>query len=307
MDTDQESRLPVRQTLIFGCVSGAILAAGYLFLTLLWQCLLPEARWSSGYYGLSLILYFTVALALSGLVLGERSGAADRSWLWIAGMVSGMVTALVFFVILTLIEILTGTAAFLLGSAQWMGIFGASVILPAVCAEFCGPRSAPGPDPETTGGPHKNPGTAKTYGIMAAVLLAVMILPPLFLYAGISAGLVWGQPTGYLFNDNVVATRTGPDSITLVMHPNPRATFVTAPYIERITLGGFPVGSGDSINASGRADAIDPPAGLAYREGATATITGIDAAGNSTVPVRLMVIMTYPDTGAARVVCDREL
>lgn len=307
MDTDQKSRLPVRQTFIFGCISGAALAAGYLFLTLLWQYLLPEARWFSEYYGFHLILYFSVALAIAGLVLGERSGAVDRSQIWLAGMIAGMVTALVFFVIITLLEILTGSSAFLLGSAQWMGIFAASVFLPAVCAEFCSPRSVPGPDPGTASGSHKNPGTAKTYGILAAALLAVIILPPLFLYAGTGAGLVWGQPAGYLFNDNVAATRTGPDSITLVMHPDPRATFATAPYIERITLGGFPVGSGDSINASGRADAIDPPTGLMYREGATATITGIDAAGNSTVPVRLMVVMTYPDTGAMMVVCDREI
>jgi len=134
-----------------------------------------------------------------------------------------------------------------------------------------------------------------------------MFLPPLFLYAGINAGLVWGQPAGYLFNDNVVASRTGPDSITLVMHPDPRATFATAPYVERIMLGEFQVESPASITASGRADTIDPPEGLMYREGATATITGIDAAGNSTVPVRIMVIMTYPDTRAAMVVCDREI
>ncbi|WP_292370946.1 hypothetical protein [Methanoregula sp. UBA64] len=307
MDTEQKLRLPVRQTLIFGCISGAALAAGYLFLTWLWQVLLPEARWFSGYYGLHLILYFSVALALAGLLVGERSGAADRSWLWIAGMISGIVTALVFFGIITFLEILTGTSAFLLSSAQWMGIFGASVILPAVCAEFREPRSAHGPDPGTAGGLHKNPAKLKIHGIMAAIFLAIVILPPLGLYAGTSAGLVWGQPAGYLFNDNVVATRTGPDSISLVMHPDLRATFVTAPYVERITLGGVQVGSQDSINASGRADTIDPPAGLAYREGATATISGIDAAGNSTVPVRLMVIMTYPDTGAAAVVCDREI
>ena len=307
METEQKIRLPVRQTLIFGCISGAALAAGYLFLTWLWQSFLPEARWSSGYYGLHLILYFSAALAVAGLLVGERSGAADRSWLWIAGMISGIVTALVFFGIVTFLEILTGSAAFQLSSAQSMEIFAASVVLPAICAEFCGPRSAHGSDPGTAGGPHKNPAISKTHGIMAAALLAVMFLPPLFLYAGISAGLIWGQPAGYLFNDNVAATRTGPDSITLVMHPDPRATFVTAPYVERIMLGGFQVDNQDSVNASGRADTIDPPAGLAYREGASATITGIDAMGNSTVPVRLIVIMMYPDTGARMVVCDREI
>lgn len=307
MEQEQKTRQPVRQTLIFGCVSGVALAAGYIILTLLWQYLLPEARWSSGYYGLHLILYFSVALALAGLLLGEYLGTADRSWLWIAGMISGIVTALVFFGIITSLEILTGTSAFLLGSAQSMGIFGASVVLTAVCAEFYGPRSGYEPDPGTIGGPHKNPATTRIHGIMAAVLLAVMILPPLFLYAGISAGIVWGQPAGYLFTDDVVATRTGPDSITLVMHPDPKATFVTAPYVERIMLGGFQVESPASENASGQEDTIDPPAGLAYREGATATITGIHAAGNSTVPVRIMVIMTYPDTGATKVVCDREI
>lgn len=307
MEIDQKSRLPVRQTLIFGCIGGAALAAGYIFLTLLWQFLLPEARWSSDYYGLHLILFFAVALAIAGLLVGERSGAADRSQLWLIGMISGIVTALVFFGILTSIEILTGTSAFLLDSAESAGIFAASVVLPAVCAEFREPRAAHEPAQGTADKAQKNSARLRSHGIMAAVLLAVMFLPPLFLYVGISAGLVWGQPAGYLFNDNVVATRTGPDSITLVMHPDPRATFVTAPYVERIMLGGVQVESRDSVNASGRADTIDPSAGLAYREGATATITGMDAAGNSTVPVRLMVIMTYPDTGAAMVVCDREL
>jgi hypothetical protein len=307
MDTEQKLRLPVRQTLIFGCISGAALAAGYLFLTWLWQFLLPNARWFSGYYGLHLILYFSAALALAGLLVGERSGAADRSWLWIAGMIFGIVTALVFFGILTFLEILTGSAAFLLSSAQSMGIFGASIILPAVCAEFCGPKSTHGPDPGMAGEPHKDPAKSKSHGIMAAVLLAVMILPPLFLYAGISSGLVWGQPAGYLFNDNVVATRTGPDSVTLVMHPDPRATFVTAPYVSSINLGGYEAGSQQAIAASGRDDTIDPPEGLVYREGASATIRGIDAAENSTVPVRLIVIMMYPDTGAMMVVCDREI
>ena len=307
MEPEHTNRLPVRQTLIFGCVSGAALAAGYIFLTLLWQYLLPEARWCSDYYGLNLILFFAAALAIAGLLVGERFGAADRSQLWLAGMISGIVTALVFFGIMTSLEILTGTSAFLLDSAQSAGIFAASVVLPAVCAEFREPRAAH----ESAQGPadkaQKKSASLRSHGIMAAVLLAVMFLPPLFLYAGISAGLVWGQPAGYLFNDNVVASRTGPDSITLVMHPDPRATFVTAPYVERITLGEFQVESPASINASGRADAIDPSEGLMYREGATATITGIDAAGNSTVPVRIMVIMTYPDTGAAMVVCDRKI
>ncbi|MFA5331469.1 MAG: hypothetical protein WC342_03740 [Methanoregula sp.] len=307
MEPEQDNRLPVRQTLIFGCISGAALAAGYIFLTLLWQYLLPEARWSSDYYGLNLILFFAAALAIAGLLVGERSGAADRSQLWLAGMISGIVTALVFFGILTSIEILTGTSAFLLDSSQSAGIFAASFVLPAVCAEFREPRAAPEPIQGTADKAQKKSASLRSHGIMAAVLLAVMFLPPLFLYAGISAGLVWGQPTGYLFNDNVVATRTGPDSITLVMHPDPRATFATAPYVERIMLGEFQVESQDSINASGRADTIDPPEGLAYREGATATITGIDAAGNSKVPVRIMVIMTYPDTKAAMVVCDRKI
>lgn len=307
MEPEHNARLPVRQTLIFGCVSGAALAAGYIFLTLLWQYLLPEARWSSGYYGLHLILYFAVALAIAGLLLGEHLGMANRSWLWIAGMISGIVTALVFFGILTFLEILPGTPAFLLDSAQSMGIFAASVVLLAVCAEFWEPRATRGPVQEMAKKAQKSSAPISSHGIMAAVLLAVMILPPLFLYAGISAGLVWGQPAGYLFTDDVVATRTGPDSITLVMHPDPKATFATAPYVECIMFGEFQVESQDSINASGRADTIDPPEGLMYREGATATITGIDAAGNSTVPVRIMVIMTYPDTGASKVVCDRKI
>lgn len=307
MDTEQKLRLPVRQTLIFGCIGGAALAAGYLFLTWLWQVLLPEARWFSGYYGLHLILYFSAALALAGLLVGERSGAADRSWLWLVGMISGIVTALVFFGILTFLEILTGTSAFLLDSVQWMGIFAASVILPAVCAEFREPRAAHEPAPGTPGGLQKKSATLRSHGIMAAVFLAVVILPPLVLYAGINAGLVWGQPAGYLFTDDVVATRTGPDSITLVMHPDPRATFVTAPYVERITLGGVQVGSQDSINASGRADTIDPPEGLVYREGASATIQGMDAAGNGTIPVRLIIVVAYPDSGELRIVCDREI
>jgi len=308
METDQKTRLPVRQTLIFGCVSGAALAAGYIFLTLLWQFLLPEARWFSDYYGLYLILFFATALVIAGLLAGERSGAANRSQLWLAGMISGIVTAFVFFGILTLLEILTGSSTFLLGSVQLAGIFGASVVLQAVCVEFREPRSTNEPAaPGISGEPQKDSADLRSHRIMAAVLLAVMILPPLFLYAGINAGLVWGQPAEYLFNDNVVATRTGPDSITLVMHPDLRATFATAPFVANITLGGHEAGSQPAIASSGRADTIDPAEGLAYREGATATITGIDAAGNNTVPVRIMVIMTYPDSGAAMVVCDREI
>lgn len=308
MDPEHNTRLPVRQTLIFGCISGAALAAGYLFLAWLWQFLLPEARWFSGCYVLNLILFFSVALALAGLLLGERFGAADRSWLWITGMISGIVTAFVFFGIITILEILAGSAAFLLSSAQSMGIFGASVVLQAVCAEFRVPRNSHGQAaPGTSGEPQKNRETLHFHGIMTAVLLMVMLLPPLFLYAGISAGLVWGQPAGYFFNDNVVATRTGPDSITLVMHPDPRATFVTAPYVSNITLGRFQAGSQDAINVSGREDTIDPPEGLAYREGAMATIRGIDAAGNSTVPVRLIVILAYPDSGELRIARDMEI
>jgi len=307
MEPDDKNKRQIRNILVFGCASGAALAAGYIILTLLWQYLLPEARWSSEYYGLHLILFFAVALALAGLLLGERFGAASRSWLWIAGMISGIVTALVFFGILTFLEILTGTSAFLLDSAQSMGIFGASVVLQAVCAEFREPRATRGPVQETADKAQKNSAHISSHGIMAAVLLAVMILPPLFLYAGISGGLVWGQPAEYLFNDNVVATRTGPDSITLVMHPDPGATFVTAPYVANISLGGHEVGSQPVIAASGREDTIDPPEGLAYREGATVTIKGIDAAENSTVPVRFMVILAYPDSGELRIACDREI
>ena len=307
MEPDDKNKRQIRNNLVFGCIGGAGLAAGYLFLAWLWQYLLPNARWFSGYYGFHLILFFTAALAMIGLLSGARFGAAGRSWRWTPGTISGLVTALVFFGIIITLEILSGSSAFLLTSAESAGIFGASIVIPTVCAGFHLPRYAPGPAQGTADKAQKKSASLRSHGIMAAVLLAVMFLPPLFLYAGINAGLIWGQPAGYLFNDNVVATRTGPDSISIVMHPDPRATFVTAPYVSNISLGGHEAGSQLEIMASGREDTINPPQGLAYREGASATIRGIDAAGNSTVPVRLIVILTYPDTGAAMIACDTEI
>lgn len=307
MEPEIKNRQPIRQILIFGCISGAGLAVGYLFLTWLWQYLLPEARWFSSYYGFHLLLFFTVALALIGLLAGDRFGTADRSWRWTSGVISGTVTALVFLAIISILGILTGSAAFLLSSAESAGILMASIVLQAICVEFRQPRYAHRPTGKLNGEPKNNPPNFRRYGIAAAVLLSVMILPPLFLYAGISSSLVWGQPAGYLFNDNVVVTRTGPDSLSIVMHPDPKATFVTAPYVSSINLKGYEVGSQLAITASGREDTIDSPEGLAYREGASATFRGIDAAGDGTVPVRLIIVVAYPDSGELRIVCDREI
>lgn len=138
------------------------------------------------------------------------------------------------------------------------------------------------------------------------LLLAVLIVPPVLLYLGNPGSVAEELGCFVPITDSVDATRTGPDSISIVMQPDSRIKNDLVPSVE-IFLDENDVSNQSIIMGSGLDAVINPPEGLPFQRKASVTLQGRDVSGNETVPVHLQIIVTYPDRGIRYVICDMQI
>ncbi|MDO9550446.1 MAG: hypothetical protein Q7J03_05675 [Methanoregula sp.] len=290
----------------WGCFGGVSLAAGYLLVQWIWDRFLPDAVWFSAYHDAQLVIVFAFVLALLGVIAGDLFSTGKESQELTIGIFSGISTALVFLTITVSLTTVLGTEVIPLSPFLVAGIVVSSVALQGIGAWFHEPCSKSGMDETNI---MEKPGFAKkirNYRFLLFIIIAVTIIPPTLLFLGISTGVIAEQSPCYAINDNVDVSRTGSDSIRIVMQPDTREKFVSLPFAN-ISLGENDVSNQQVITTSGLDDTIEPPDGLLYRSGASVILRGRDASGNETVPVHLQIIVTYPDTGIRYMICDMQI
>jgi hypothetical protein len=104
--------------------------------------------------------------------------------------------------------------------------------------------------------------------------------------------------------DTAPATRTGPDSVRIVMLTDASYHPDKVPAVS-IFVNDRDVSNQSVIAASHLPLAISPPEGLVFSNGSSVTLQGIDVAGNGSAPVHLWVLITYPDTGYQAVIGEQ--
>ncbi|MEN6443507.1 MAG: hypothetical protein ABFC71_07140 [Methanoregula sp.] len=314
---------------LWGCFGGICLAAVSFFLQGIWSPVLAyNYALLSPVFQFQIIGSFAVLLWVLAVIAADLFSPGRYRALGpvLIGMVSGTCTALVFTSILVIHDMISHPPilhyagdpflirVFLDGLFhQWLiplaGFILISTIIQAMGAYFReSRRSAPQDDMKTPDSPaitKKLP----SYRFLLLGVLAVLIIPPSLLYLGMSTGVIAEQPRDYAITDSVDVTRTAPDSVQIVMKPDPnkvRRTTSPLPSVQ-ILLGEKDVSNRSIITESGLDDTIKPSEGLLYRNGASVILRGKDASANDTVPVRLVIIVTYPDTGERAIICDRDI
>ncbi|MDD4136350.1 MAG: hypothetical protein PHT99_00455 [Methanoregula sp.] len=96
--------------------------------------------------------------------------------------------------------------------------------------------------------------------------------------------------------DFAPATRTGPDSIHIIMRPDLSKLYQQVPTVN-IYVNDRDVSNQSLIAASGLVIVINPSEGLVFADGSSVTLSGRGVAGNMSMPVHLQVVASYPDTG----------
>jgi hypothetical protein len=158
-----------------------------------------------------------------------------------------------------------------------------------------------------------NPDTSheKRYRYLPWIILAVIavIAIPLGLVAmGLTSVPGAGMDQcGYCdeLTDYAPATRTGPDSIHIIMQPDTTRHHNRIPTV-RIYVNDRDISNQSLIAASDLDVIISPPDGLVFESGSSVTLQGVAVAGNKSMPVHLQIIATYPDTGR-RIVIGEQL
>jgi hypothetical protein len=150
------------------------------------------------------------------------------------------------------------------------------------------------PDPS----PRKNLPHNLVWIVIAATLLLAIIFWFVVLGFLSGAGL---KPSECSFcadplTDSAPAIRTGPDSIHIVMRPDASIHHQQVPVVN-IYVNDRDVSNQSLIAAAGLAIVISPPEGLVFIDGSSVTLTGSGVAGNTSMPVHLQVVASYPDTG----------
>ncbi|OPX62527.1 MULTISPECIES: hypothetical protein [unclassified Methanoregula] len=106
--------------------------------------------------------------------------------------------------------------------------------------------------------------------------------------------------------DAAPAVRTGPDSIHIVMKPDGSKHHNQVPVLT-LFVNDREVTNQSAIAASRLPLVITPPEGLAFRDGAEVTLQGTAVAGNESLPVNIVIVATYPDTGQVWVIGDQRI
>ena len=101
---------------------------------------------------------------------------------------------------------------------------------------------------------------------------------------------------GMTSKDYATATRTGPDSIHIIMRPDTEQHHNQVPTVS-IYVNDQEVSNGSLIAASRLDLVINPSEGLIFDSRSSVTLRGGAVAGNESVPVHLQIVATYPDNG----------
>jgi hypothetical protein len=309
MELPGENNHSLPAVIICGSIGGVCSAIVYFLLQWLWDLFLPNGNCSSLYYDAQLIVLFALIFAFLGFFAGNFFGTRKKPReIIVTGMVSGICTALIFAMIVGFPVIAGGSGDFselLIPLAQ---ILAGSMILQVTGAYLHDSWD------KAASGNTNNPSlraTTKTFPsyrfLLFAVLvvLAILIIPPI--YVGMTTEVVAEELRCFEpVTDRVEVTRTGPDSLHIVMLPDPKKKHIPVPTVN-IFLDEKDVSNQSMIERSRLKAVIDPPEGLSFQKKASVTLQGRDVSGNETVPVHFRVIVTYPDRGIHYVICDMQI
>jgi len=301
------------------------MAAGYFLLQRLWNPVLEYNYTLSLLFQFQIIGSFALILLVTGMIAAdlfctERENRLNPAFI---GLLSGICTALVFTGILVFFDLVSHPPIiryvvdpFLMRMfsdrllQQWFIPLVQHLLISgtvqALGAWYQGSRQD---DRDTRDG---NPRRSAITGIVNRhrfalfALLAFIIIPAGLLHLGMNTGIISEQSSCCTITDSVNVTRTGPDSILIVMEPYPKMHADSVPIV-KIFLNEKEVSNQSVIAGSGLDDTIDPPKGLMYQNGASVTLRGKEASGNKTIPAHLRVIVFRPDTGTGAEICDRDI
>jgi hypothetical protein len=308
---------------LWGCFGGLCLAAVHLFLQGTWTRLLDYNYTLSPMYPFQVIGVSALLLWIFGVTAADLFCKVRAPWPGsvLTGLVSGICTALVFAATIVICDMLSRPPVVLYSNDPFMvrvfldhlfhqwriplaGFLVISGILQALGSWYRasghGRNGAPAPLAETF--------RFRDYRRIVFILLAILVIPQGLIFLGMSSGIIGEQCTCYSINDTVSVSRTGPDSLMLVMIPDPdtvRKTSAPLPTLQ-ILINEKDLSNQSAIARQGLDDTIDPPKGLIYQEGASVILKGRDVTGNETSPARLAVIITYPEKGNRAIIVDHD-
>jgi hypothetical protein len=311
MELSGENNQSLPAIVLWGCFGGICLAGVYFFLQGMWaRYQLTDSRFSL-YHDIHIIIVFTFLFAVLGFLAGELFSTGKNSREYRTGIISGTCTTLMFISILAFQKFVSESAGF----SDWIiplaGMFVSSVAIQAICAYSCKPRyGSEQDDPDSL---HKPAiaGKLRKYWYFIPTILAIVIIPPGLLFFGFAPGNVdttcqngyvnpdhcgYVNPHPLHYEQNVTTrfvevNRTGPDSVRIVMRPDPgtgRGTPVTLLY------DWADVSTPRRISGSGLDISMDPPDTLLYLDGDSSILSGADIFSNGTPTRRLVVIDTDP-------------
>jgi len=294
--------------LLWGCFGGICSAAAYYLLQEIWDRFLPNAIVFYPYHDAQVIVLLALLFAILGHFAGDLFSTGKDAQESIIGLVSGIGTAFVFTAIIAYQMIMSDAADLSDLPVLFVEILLGSVALQVACAWFHQPRNLTPRDEKKSRSTSAVVKRLWNYRLLFLAILVVLVIPPGLLYLSMSTGVVAKELSccAPIITDSVDATRTGPDSIRIIMLPDLRVKHALIPSV-KIFLNEKDVSNQSIITGSGLDDNIDPPDGLLFKRKASVTLHGRDVSGNESDPVHLQIIVTYPDTGLRYVVCDMQI
>jgi len=310
---------------LWGCLGGLFMAAGYFLLQRLWDPVLEYNYTLSPLFQFQIIGSFAIILLVTGMIAADLFRTESRSRLGptFMGLLSGICTALVFTIILMFFDLVSHPPIiryvedpFLMRMfsdrllRQWFVPLVQHIlisgIVQALGAWYQGSRPYDGNKRDGNSHGSAITGIVNRHRFALFSLLAFLIIPAGLLHLGMNTGIIAEQSSCCSITDSVNVTRTGPDSIRIVMEPDPKKRLNPVPVV-KIFLNEKDVSNQSVIAGSGLDDTIDPPDGLLYKNGALVILYGKDASGNKTLPARIRILVTRPDTGTSAEICDRDI
>jgi hypothetical protein len=309
--------------LMWGSFGGICLAGVYFFLLAAWKPVLDYNFTLSPLCQFQIIVSFAFLLWTLGVIAADIIPTVSDSKPdpVRTGLLYGLCTVLVFTTILVFCDMVSHPSIMHYANdpfqirmfidrvfQQWLFPFAGFVLVSGILqalGAWC-QRSRQKPVPVGDGHPDMIR-TLYRHRFVLLALLAVLIIPPGLMYIAMGMGVPEGQSACCdVISDTVEVTRTGSDSIRIIMKPDLRVKHDPVPSVN-IYLDEKDV-SNQSVITRAHLDAIiTPTEGLQFQRDAIVTLKGKTVEGNETVPVHLQIIATYPDKGIRYMICDMNL